>query len=326
MSNVLDEMSGDGWYAIHGDCVDGVRKLPANSIDYSIFSPPFASLYSYSATERDFGNCADYDQFSEHMDFLIPSLFDVIKPGRLVSMHCMLLPTSKTRHGYIGLQDFRGELIRSMQKHGFYFHSEVTIWKDPVAAVTRTKALGLLDKQLRKDSAMSRQGIPDYLCTFRKPGENAERITKGDEFKVERWQRYASPVWVTTREVDDEGFLRCVTPTAADNATDSGGIHPGDTLQFQSAREDKDTKHICPLQLSVIRRAVRLWTNPNDVVLSPFMGIGSEGWVSLQEKRRFVGCELKKSYFDQASRNLAAACRTAKQPDLFSLMQQEAAQ
>jgi hypothetical protein len=206
-----------------------------------------------------------------------------------MAVHCMNLPTSITRDGVIGMRDFRGDIIRLMQRSGLIYHSEVTIWKDPVLAMQRTKALGLLYKQLRKDSAMSRQGIPDYLCVFRKPGTNAAPVTKTAEtFPVGLWQQYASPVWMD--------------------------INPSDTLQYQSAREHEDERHICPLQLEVIRRSVRLWSNPGDVVFSPFMGIGSEGYCALELGRKFVGVELKPSYYRQAVANLATA---GKQPDMF---------
>lgn len=308
--NIIDQQEGDGWTAYHGDCVEVLRGIPSNSIDYSVFSPPFASLYTYSPSERDLGNCATHEEFYEHMRFLVPDLLRVIKPGRLLSFHCMDLPTSKARDGLIGLTDFRGLLVRLFQDAGFILHSQVTIWKDPVTAMQRTKALGLLHKQIKKDSAMSRQGIPDYLVTMRKPGVNPEPVAHTDEtFPVERWQRYASPVWAIAGAPDDEGFHRL-----------TADINPSDTLQYMSAREHDDERHICPLQLEVIRRAVRLWTNPRDVVLSPFMGIGSEGHVSLLEGRRFVGAELKESYFKQAAENLRLAVTQQKQPDLFSLM------
>jgi len=279
---VLDQKQGEGWIMYQGDSCEVLKGIPSDSIHYSIFSPPFASLYTYSASPRDLGNCTNQDDFSEHLAFLIPELFRVLKPGRLLSFHCMLLPTSKTRDGVIGLSDFRGDLIRAFRKAGFIHHSEVVIWKDPVTAMQRTKALGLLHKQIKKDSAMSRQGIPDYLVTMRKPGENDEPITHTNEtFPVQVWQRYASPVWMD--------------------------IDPSDTLQYRSARENEDERHICPLQLEVIRRAQRLWTNEGDTVLSPFAGIGSEGHVAIGDGRRFVGVELKESYFKQACRNLAAA-------------------
>jgi hypothetical protein len=316
MSNVLDVSEGNGWVAYHADCVEALRQMPSDRIDYSIFSPPFASLYTYSASDRDLGNCATHQEFYDHMGYLVPELLRVIKPGRLLSFHCMNLPTSKVRDGHIGLSDFRGILIKVFQDLGFIYHSEVCIWKDPVQAMQRTKALGLLHKTIRTDSSMSRQGIADYLVTMRKPGKNPDPIEHtADSFPVERWQRYASPVWATSGGVDDEGFLKFCNPSHAN--PDKGGIDAGDTLQYTSAREHNDEKHICPLQLDVIRRAVRLWTNPNDVVLSPFMGIGSEGFVALTEGRRFVGTELKASYYAQATRNLARAVREKDAPTLF---------
>jgi hypothetical protein len=228
------------------------------------------------------GNSSSYKEFFEHFAFLVDELYRTLKPGRLLSFHCMLLPTSKTHHGYIGIQDFRGDLIRLFAQRGFIFHSEVCIWKDPVTAMQRTKAIGLLYKQLRKDSALSRQGIADYLVTMRKPGINDEPVTKTHEsFPVGLWQNYASPVWMD--------------------------INPSDTLQRESAREDADERHIAPLQLEVIRRAIRLWSNENDIVLSPFAGIGSEGFEALKARRRFVGAELKRSYYDQALSNLKNA-------------------
>jgi DNA modification methylase len=313
--NVLHQTVTDRFSLFNGDCCEVLQGLPSESIHYSIFSPPFASLYTYSNSPRDLGNCKSVEEFLAHFDFVAQELYRVLKPGRLVSQHCMLLPTTKAHHGYIGLQDFRGDLIRVMQKWGFVFHSEVVIWKDPVTAMQRTKALGLLHKQIKKDSAMSRQGIPDYLVTFRKPGDNPEPVTHTDEsFPVSLWQRYASPVWVTTGEKDEEGFLLCSDEQKPGD--DASGIDATDTLQYRSAREHDDEKHICPLQLEVIRRAVRLWTNPGDVVLSPFAGIGSEGYVSLQEARRFVGVELKQSYYEQAARNLAEAA-VVRQGSLF---------
>lgn len=279
-----DTATGEGWALHLGDCVDAVSELDDESVDFSIFSPPFASLYTYSASDRDMGNSRDGETFERHFGFLVPELYRVTKPGRLCSFHCMNLPTSKSHHGYIGIRDFRGDLIRMFERAGWIFHSEVVIWKDPVTAMQRTKALGLLHKQLRKDSAMSRQGIPDYVVTMRKPGENVERIAHAAEaYPVSLWQRIASPVWMD--------------------------IDPNDTLQYRRARDQQDERHICPLQLEVIRRALALWSNPGDVVLSPFAGIGSEGFVALEMERRFVGVELKRSYWEQAKRNLAAAVR-----------------
>lgn len=276
-----------------GDCVEHISALPDESVDYSIYSPPFASLYTYSNSDRDMGNCKTHSEFYEHYKFLAKELFRVLRSGRLISFHCMNLPTSKSKDGVIGIRDFRGELIRIHEEAGFTLHSEVVIWKDPVTAMQRTKAIGLLHKQLKKDSALSRQGIPDYLVTMRKDGINDKPISHtADEFPVDMWQRYASPVWMD--------------------------INPSDTLQFRSAREHDDERHICPLQLEVIRRAMDLWTAPDDVVLSPFMGIGSEGYVALQKGRKFIGTELKESYFNQAVKNLKSA--QDEQTPLFACM------
>ncbi len=290
---VLSQSVSERFALYHADCVDVLRGLPSDSVHYSIFSPPFASLYTYSNSPRDMGNVKGDGEFFAHFAFAIDELFRVIKPGRLLSMHCMLIPSIKERDGYIGLRDFRGDLIRAFQKAGFIFHSEVVIWKDPVTAMQRTKALGLLHKTIRKDSSMSRQGIPDYLVTMRKPGVNDEPIAHTHEdFPVSLWQRYASPVWMD--------------------------INPSDTLQYRSARENDDERHICPLQLEVIRRAMKLWTNPGDLVLSPFAGIGSEGYVALEEGRRFVGAELKTSYYEQAARNLASVANGRPQTSMFA--------
>lgn len=290
---------GDGWIVHLGDCVDVARDMADNSIDFSVFSPPFASLYTYSNSDRDMGNCKSYSEFYGQFKFLVAELFRITKPGRLLSFHCMNLQTSKFRDGVIGLHDFRGELTRMFTDAGWIFHSEVCIWKDPVTAMQRTKALGLLHKTIRKDSSMSRQGIPDYLVTMRKPGENAEHISHTHEtFPVGKWQKYASPVWMD--------------------------INPTRTLQFKTARESDDERHICPLQLDVIERAMELWSNPGDLVFSPFTGIGSEGYVSIEMGRRFVGAELKRSYWELAKRNLSQA-REIKASGLFNDEELEAA-
>lgn len=314
MTKILDQVVTPEYSLYNGDCVEVVKGLPDNSVHYSIFSPPFSSLYTYSNSDRDMGNSKNDGEFFEHFKFLIRELYRVIMPGRLVSIHCMNLPTSKTHDGYIGIRDFRGEIIKAFQDEGWIYHSEVVIWKDPVVAQQRTKALGLLHKQVVKDSAMSRQGIPDYLVTMRKPGINEEAVAGefdafiGEGVDVSReaydkqaaehrkagkepwpfemwrsvlvWQKYASPVWMD--------------------------INPSNTLQYRSARDDKDEKHICPLQLDVIARGIDLWSNPGDIVLSPFMGIGSEGYEALKMDRKFVGVELKDSYYKTAERNLNA--------------------
>lgn len=302
---VIDSQSGENWTMYHGDCCEVIRGIPDGSIHYSVFSPPFASLYVYSDSERDMGNCESDDEFFQHFAFLCEELHRVIMPGRLVSIHCMNLPSTIQHNGYIGIRDFRGDIIRAMIASGFIFHSEVCIWKDPVTAMQRTKALGLLHKQVTKDSCRSRQGIPDYVCTFRKPGDNPEPVAgkferfigdqstfkQNGDLSIDVWQRYASPVWMD--------------------------IDQGRTLNGRMAREDADDRHICPLQLDVIERCLELWTNEGDVVLSPFGGIGSEGVCSIQAGRKFIGIELKQSYFDWACKFLASEEAKLKHPTLF---------
>ena len=274
--NVKNQYVDDRMALYHGDSCEVLTEIPSESVHFEIYSPPFASLYTYSNSERDLGNCKNKSEFFEHFEFIVKELHRVLMSGRLMAVHCMNLPTSKSRDGFIGIEDFRGDLIRIFQEAGFIYHSEVCIWKDPVIAMQRTKALGLLHKQIKKDS-----GIPDYLIVMRKDGDNPEPITHTNEsFPVEIWQKYASPIW-----------------------TD---INPSDTLQYRSARDNEDEKHICPLQLTVIRRALNLWTNPNDVVLTPFMGIGSEVVTALENGRRAVGIELKDSYYRQAEKNARA--------------------
>lgn len=307
--NCIEQTVTDQYALYRGDCVEILQGLPAKSVDYSIFSPPFSSLYTYSNSPRDMGNCRSDAEFFDHYDHLIEQQMRTMKPGRNISFHCMQLPTSKERDGYIGLKDFRGDLIRAYQKHGFIFASEVTIWKDPVTAMQRTKALGLLHKTVRQNGAMSRQGIADYLVTMRTPGEappetrvrhyrdEAELLEEFPDptpdqrsqiLRVEEWQQLASPVWMD--------------------------IDPNDTLQYRSAREHNDERHIAPLQLEVIRRGIRLWTNPNDVVCSPFGGIGSEPFIAVEMHRRGIAAELKESYYGQMVKNLAGF---VAQDDMF---------
>jgi DNA modification methylase len=273
---------------IHGDCVEAVRALPDSSVHLSVFSPPFASLYTFSDSVRDMSNVSNVEEFAAHYRFLVAELFRVMIPGRIVAIHCMPITATLTTHGFIGLIDLPGLMVRTGQEVGFIYHSEVTIWKDPVQAMYRSKNIGLLHKQLLKDSAISRQGLPDKIVVLRKPGTNPEPVWhRSEDLPVPVWQKWASPVWMD--------------------------IIQGDTLQRFSAREEEDEKHIAPLQLEVIRRLTLLWSNPGDVVLSPFMGIGSEGYVALQEGRRFVGVELKESYYKQAVANL----RNVKRQDML---------
>jgi len=289
----IDSYITEKFALYNGDSCEILTDIPDNSVHYQIFSPPFASLYTYSNSERDLGNCRSNEEFFEHFEFIVRELYRVLMPGRLVSFHCMNLPSSKERDGYIGIKDFRGDLIRLFQKCGFIYHSEVCIWKDPVIAMQRTKAIGLLHKQLKKDSSISRQGIPDYLVTMRKPGENPEPVAHTNEsFPVDLWQRYASPIWMD--------------------------INPSDTLQARSCRDEQDEKHICPLQLTVIRRGIELWTNPGDIVLTPFMGIGSEAVVALEQGRRAIGIELKATWYKQAVKNCLGVTN-AEQLSLFEI-------
>lgn len=299
----VDQVITDQYAIYQGDSCDIIRAIPGDSIDFGIHSPPFEGLYKFSNYDRDISN-NDGPQFWEHYAFLISELLRVTKPGRLHSVHVMQLPMSKIRHGNIGMRDFRGEVIRAYEDAGWIFHSEVCIWKDPVVAQQRTKSIRLLHKQIVKDSTISGQGLADYVVTFRKPGENAEPVSgcfdewhgEGDGpdpakfttptdgrnwYSIEVWQRYASPVW-----------------------TD---INQTRTLQYRGGRDEKDEQHISPLQLDVIERCIDLWSNPNDTVLTPFLGIGSEVFCAVQMGRKGLGIELKPSYFGQAKRNLENA-------------------
>lgn len=285
--NVINEVIKKDYAIYHGDSVDITRNIPDNSIHYTLFSPPFSSLYTYSNSDRDMGNCKGDDEFYTHFKFLAEELYRITMPGRLLSFHCMDLPLMKQRDGVIGLKDFPALMLKIFQDCGFIYHSKVTIWKNPVTEMQRTKALGLLHKQIKKDSSMCRQGIPDYIVTVRKPGENPERITHTDEsFPVGVWQNYASPVWMDIRQ--------------------------SDTLQRKSARAEKDERHICPLQLEVIQRCIELWTNPHDIVFDPFGGIGSTAYVALLMGRRAISSELKDSYFEQMKNNVEVALNSEK--------------
>jgi DNA modification methylase len=280
--DVLEQVISKRYAAYNGDSCELIKNIPDNSIHYTIFSPPFASLYTYSNSDRDMGNSKGDDEFYTHFTFLAKELYRVTMPGRLLSFHCMDLPLMKERDGVIGLKDFPALVRQIFEDCGFIYHSKVTIWKNPVTEMQRTKALGLLHKQIRKDSSMSRQGIPDYIVTMRKPGENPEKISHTHEsFPVDVWQHYASPVWMDIKQ--------------------------SNTLQKKSARTEKDERHICPLQLDVIQRCIELWTNEGDIVLDPFAGIGSSPYVALTLNRRGIGFELKQSYFEQMKNNLEIA-------------------
>lgn len=280
--NVIEQVIDERYAIYNGDSCEIIKDIPDNSIHYTIFSPPFASLYTYSNSDRDMGNSKNDNEFYEHFKFLAQELFRITMPGRLLSFHCMDLPMMKERDGVIGLKDFPALVREIFEDCGFIYHSKVTIWKNPVVEMQRTKALGLLWKQIKKDSAMNRQGIPDYIVTMRKPGDNPERISHTDNtFPCDAWQQYASPVWMDIRQ--------------------------SDTLQRKSARADKDERHICPLQLEVIQRCIELWTNPNDIVFDPFGGIGSTPYVALTMGRRAISSELKESYFKQMKINVQTA-------------------
>lgn len=333
MLNVLDEYKGDNFHVYNADCVEVASQLPDNSIGFSVYSPPFSSLYTYSNSDRDMGNTKSHSEFFEQYKYLIKEKLRITKPGRLTAVHCMNLPTTKGRDGFVGMYDFRGEIIKAHIEAGWIYHSEVCIWKDPVLAMQRTKARGLLHKTVKTDSSMSRQGIPDHVVVFVKPGDNdtpidgefkyyvgeqdlneyiarqAPDAISGQKFierilddgrtrqnrekgsSIDVWQHYASPVWFDIRQTN--------------------------TLQFKSARDSEDERHICPLQLDVIERCNQLWSREDDVVFSPFLGIGSEGYIALQMGRKFIGTELKPSYFKLACKNLDKATNQEKQTELF---------
>ncbi len=344
MAEVVDQIITPEYALYNADSCAAILDIPDESCGFGVWSSPFDSLYTYSNLLEDMGNSAQ-GQFAKHYKFLVPHIFRIMKPGRNVSFHCMNLPRSKARDGFIGIRDFRGELIRLFEECGFIFHSEVCIFKDPVTAMQRTKALGLLHKQVKKDTAMSRQGIPDYMITMKKPGANADPIRREYGFteyagtnppncdediwsnglkgkrsrpkgyrtvtpvngewpkqnpfapgsdaavtwSIAVWQRYASPVWMD--------------------------IDPGDTLQ--SMREEDDIRHICPLQLQAIERAIHMWSNPGDTVFTPFLGIGSEVYEAVRLGRKGIGCELKSAYFQKAIRNLAMLRSKMSEKDLF---------
>jgi DNA modification methylase len=290
MVECMNEASGDNWSAFQGDCVSILRQFPDECVDFSVYSPPFGSLFVYSESAADMGNSTD-DEFTEHYGYLVREKFRLTKPGRLTAVHCSDLPMTKWKDGAVGIKDFSGDIIRLHQDAGWIYHSRRTIWKCPVVEMTRTKHVGLLYKQLQKDSSKSRGGMPDYLLTFIKPGENQNPINHTPEnFPLDQWQEWASPVWDTVNQTN--------------------------VLNVKAAKSAGDERHLCPLQLDVIERALIMWSNPGDVVLSPFMGIGSEGYCSLKLGRKFIGTELKESYWRQASQYLQGA---TAQSDLFAV-------
>jgi len=285
----INSIIGNNYQAVCGDCVDVMAQMPTESIDFSVYSPPFGSLFVYSSSAADMGNSTD-EEFADHYQYAVRELFRVTRAGRLTAVHCSDLPMTKWKDGAVGIKDFSGQIIKAHQDEGWIFHSRRTIWKCPVTEMARTKHVGLLYKQLRKDSSKSRGGMPDYLLTFIKPGENERPIEHSmEDFPLEQWQEWASPVWMT--------------------------IQQSNVLNVVAAREVQDERHLCPLQLDVIERALIMWSNPDDIVLSPFMGIGSEGVCSLKLKRKFFGIELKESYWRQACAYLEEQDR---QGDLFA--------
>jgi DNA modification methylase len=292
----ITKYEGADWTLYHGDCVRVVSQLPDEGVGLSVFSPPFSNLYIYSDYLEDMGNCASHEEFFAHFSFLIEQLLRVTKPGRLAAVHCNDQTRQKGIEGVAGLYDFPGDIIRTFESKGWTFHSRVTIWKDPAIEMQRTKNIGLLHKQLKKDSCASRMGRPDYILAFRKntigeanypdPVEHTS-----EEFPVDQWQQWASPVWMNVRQTH--------------------------VLQYRDAKDDEDERHICPLQLDVIERCIALWSNRGDVVLSPFAGIGSEGYQALTMGRKFIGAELKDSYAEVARRNLESAIASRNQTQLF---------
>lgn len=274
---------------INGDCIEQISNVQDESVGLIVFSPPFADLYTYSDDFRDMGNSKNYNEFKEHFSYLVPELYRVLKSGRNVAVHCMDLPIQKGKEGVIGLRDFSGLILQLFSEAGFMYHSRITIWKNPVIEMQRTKALGLLHKQVKKDSTMSRAGIPDYVLIFRKDGERNDPVHCN--ISVDTWQKWASPVWMD--------------------------IDYGDTLNAASGRDEKDEKHICPLQLPTIERLIGLYSNENDIVFTPFMGIGSEVYQAIKMNRKAIGIELKKSYYETAINNIKNITEQQNQQQLF---------
>jgi hypothetical protein len=284
------DFEGNSWAIYNADTVEVLAGLPEGIIDLSIFSPPFSDLFVYSDSERDMGNCGSHAEFMEHYGYFARNLYRAMKPGRMTCVHCTDLPSRKGRDGFIGLQDFSGDLIRAHREAGFVYHARATIWKDPVVEMQRTKALGLLYKQLKKDSAMSRVGMPDYMLFFRKDEPNPDPITHTPEdLPVDQWQQLASPVWMNVNQTR--------------------------VLNGRQAKGQHDERHICPLQLDVIDRCLKLYSNPGDLVVDPFNGIGSTGYEAIKMGRRYFGIELKPEYARQAAKFLEEA--EASQSTLF---------
>lgn len=286
---VEDEAAGDNWRMLLGDSCERLSEIPDDSVGLSVCSPPFASLFTYSPSPRDLGNSSSRAEFIEHYGFIVREKLRVTQPGRVACVHVQQLTTTKTTHGHVGLTDFRGDVIRCYLDNGWHFHGEVTVDKDPQAQAIRTKAQALMFVTKNRDSSATRPALADYLLLFRKPGDNAVAIK--NDVSNEEWIEWARPVWLGIRETN--------------------------TLNVRAGREDKDERHICPLQLDFIERCVRLWSNPGELVLSPFAGIGSEGYVAVKFGRRFVGIELKPSYWRTACDNLTDIERQLAIPTLL---------
>ena len=334
MTKVLDQCAGERFHIYNGDSIEVCRDLTPDSVGLSVFSPPFPGMYAYTNSARDVGNVNGFAQLVEHFGYLADSLLKITQPGRICAIHLTQEPVFKGRDGYVGLRDFRGDMIRTMQDVGWIYYSEVTIDKNPMLKASRTKEATLLFKTLAADSSMNRPALADYLVVFKKPGENGNPIRAGISERYgnrdgwitsDEWCEWAAPVWYRAmpKEKSPHYPFQANYPSRH-QATD--GINEGDVLRnFVDGRDNEDEKHLCPLQLGVIERAVKLWSNPEDVVLSPFMGIGSEGYVAVRHNRRFIGCELKPSYFRVACRNLrdAEAARIRNDEDLFSAASEE---
>ena len=300
--NVKDQYLTDKYALYCGDTTEIIKGIQSNSIGFIVYSPPFSSLYTYSNSDRDLGNSKNDDEFFRHFGYIVKELYRILMPGRIMAVHCMNLPTSKERDGYIGIKDFRGDLIRIFQANDFIYHAEVCIWKNPVTAMQRTKALGLLHKQIKKDSCMSRMGIPDYVVFMRKPGDNPDRVTHTNEtFPVSMWQEYASPIW-------DEA-----------NSPVWWDINQSDTLNRMFSDEESE-RHICPLQLPVIQRCLELYSKEDDIVFTPFMGIGSEVFQAVKMGRKAIGIELKDAYFQQAVKNMKSLEMEERQTSIFDFL------
>jgi DNA modification methylase len=307
---ITDVAEGEDWRLYLGDSIERLAEVDSDSVGLTIYSPPFPSIYVYSPSDRDLGNSSSLDQFVEHYRFLIDELHRVTKPGRIVAVHCMQIPTQKWRDGAIGLLDFRGALIKAHMDAGFIFHGEATIQKDPQAQAIRTKSTSLLFVSLERDGVAVRPALADYLLLFRVPGDNAERVDV--DVSRDEWISWAHPAWEPGPSDEDDAIL-----ATAGLERCWYGIRETNTLNTAVAKESDDERHICPLQLDLIERVVRLYSNRGDLVLSPFAGIGSEGVVAIQQGRHFVGCELKGSYFQTAATNLALAEREAHTPTIF---------